>query len=173
MRPGYPVVYAVLTLDDSLAAGGMLWASDSVSRIMVNMKYVVENTEVTNEDIPQQLPEYLDALQQRVQKYKAAKSGPKKGKARKAELALPLDLMALPSFSEQDQQSLSELVTFLKDKDILSCKCSGACVTNVEEREQEEDPLCPCWRGSAVHHRGCTIWCNHEGYYGDPPACAE
>ncbi|KAF2870600.1 hypothetical protein BDV95DRAFT_462850, partial [Massariosphaeria phaeospora] len=62
MRPGFPVIHAVLTLDDSLAAGGMIWANTAIPKIMENLAYILPYAVTTNELIPRQLPEYLDAL---------------------------------------------------------------------------------------------------------------
>jgi len=61
MRPGYSVPHAALTLDDSLAVGGMLLDSNSICPIIENMQYI-ESPQVTNEKIPRQHPIYLKIL---------------------------------------------------------------------------------------------------------------
>ncbi|KAF2105295.1 hypothetical protein BDV96DRAFT_655755 [Lophiotrema nucula] len=48
----YAVVHAVLTLDDSIAAGGMIWEAVSVSKIMENLAYIIPNETSTNEYTP-------------------------------------------------------------------------------------------------------------------------
>jgi hypothetical protein len=61
MRPGHPIVYAVLTLDDSIMVGGMIWPEGGLRAVTNHITYIAENDETTNEHVPRQLLEYIDA----------------------------------------------------------------------------------------------------------------
>ncbi|KAF9729794.1 hypothetical protein PMIN06_013030 [Paraphaeosphaeria minitans] len=37
MRPGYPVIHAVLTIEDSFMTGGMIWPESSIAQVMTNI----------------------------------------------------------------------------------------------------------------------------------------
>ncbi|KAL5371085.1 hypothetical protein DPSP01_014502 [Paraphaeosphaeria sporulosa] len=63
MRPGYPVIHAVLTIEDSFMTGGMIWPESSIAQVMTNIGYIVQNSLSTNEDAPRQLPQVLNELE--------------------------------------------------------------------------------------------------------------
>ncbi|CAO2653031.1 Nn.00g024420.m01.CDS01 [Neocucurbitaria sp. VM-36] len=64
MRPGYPIVHSVLTLEDSIMVGGMIWSQDNITNIIENLQYIMhkDRASVTNEHVPKQLPEYIESL---------------------------------------------------------------------------------------------------------------
>jgi hypothetical protein len=63
MRPGYPIIHAVVTLEDSLMMGGMMWASDNIACTMENIMYIMSDPGTTNEAVPAQFPEFVDELE--------------------------------------------------------------------------------------------------------------
>ncbi|KAL5373476.1 hypothetical protein DPSP01_012665 [Paraphaeosphaeria sporulosa] len=66
MRPGYPVIHVVLTIEDSFMTGGMIWPKSSIAQVMTNMGYILQNSLSTNEDAPRQLPQVLNELETQV-----------------------------------------------------------------------------------------------------------
>jgi hypothetical protein len=64
MRPRYPVVHYILTLDDSIARGGMIWSAADIEKIVSNIEFIISTPTVTNEHIPHQLLNYFDMLKE-------------------------------------------------------------------------------------------------------------
>lgn len=64
LPPGIRVVHAVFTPEPSLAEGGMLWDERNIPGILDGLWWVAQNQACTNEAVPYQLPEIIDALEQ-------------------------------------------------------------------------------------------------------------
>ncbi|KAF2241500.1 hypothetical protein BU26DRAFT_571657 [Trematosphaeria pertusa] len=62
MRPGHCVIHSVITLDDAIMAGGMIWPREGLADVMQNMEYIMTHLDTTNEQVPKQLPEYIECL---------------------------------------------------------------------------------------------------------------
>lgn len=139
MRPGYPVVHAVLTIEDSFMTGGMIWPESSLSQVMTNMGYILQNDLSTNEAAPRQLPQVLNELETHVKAHLEANPS-----------------NSFYTYSQSDLDSVQWLVSLLKDKKLFHCECKKRC--NSASRKTSG---CPC-KDSEVHHRGCTVWC-HNG----------
>ena len=151
MRPGYPVIHAVLTIEDSFMTGGMIWPEGSIVQVMANMGYILQNNLSTNEDAPRQLPQVLNELETHVRAHlEAAPSN------------------ALYTYSQSDLDSVQRLISLLKDKRLFHCECKNKCLQprlpssdTVADTRNNGTSGCPC-KDSEVHHRGCTVWC-HNG----------
>jgi hypothetical protein len=134
MRPGYPIVHAVVTLDDSVMVGGMLWPQHGLFKLAGSLDYITSNPGTTNEYIPKQLPEYLDALD-RLARSQVVEGGYARH---------PITITA------QDTAALESLKAKLRPK--LSCTCEGGFCLNT----------CPCSIANSSRMTGCTSWCHPE-----------
>ncbi|KAF2688456.1 hypothetical protein K458DRAFT_293613, partial [Lentithecium fluviatile CBS 122367] len=151
MRPGYQVIHAVLTIEDSFMTGGMIWPESPIAQVMANMGYILQNNLSTNEDAPRQLPQVLNELETHVTAHlEAAPSN------------------AFYTYSQSDLNSVQMLISLLKDKKLFHCECKNKCLqprlppsdTPTDTRNNGASE-CQC-KDSKVHHRGCTVWC-HSG----------
>jgi hypothetical protein len=148
MRPGYPVIHAVLTIEDSFMTGGMIWPEGSVAQVMTNMGYILQNNLSTNEDAPRQLPQVLNELETHVSAHLGANSS-----------------NDFYTYSQADLDSVQGLITLLKRKELFHCECKKKCLG--PKRRAGDTPTCPC-KDSKVHHFGCTVWCHDgAGLHGD------
>ncbi|KAK7178331.1 hypothetical protein PSPO01_15619 [Paraphaeosphaeria sporulosa] len=151
MRPGYPVIHAVLTIEDSFMTGGMIWPESSIAQVMTNIDYILQNNLSTNEDALRQLPQVLNELETHVKAhFEATPSN------------------AFYTYSQSDLDSVQRLISLLKNKKLLHCECKNKCLQpTLPSSDTPTDPRnnstsgCPC-KDSEVHHRGCTFWC-HNG----------
>jgi hypothetical protein len=143
MLPGRPVVHSVLTIDDSVMIGGMMWPNSGVASVFKTLGYIIENWAVTNERIPRQLPEILNALRSLMEEMF---NNPAKSKRTGINL------------TEADGAALQELEKQMEPKFMCTCtKC--------------EPKSCPCQStkrdAGMIRTRGCTAWC-HPNTFRDP-----
>ncbi|KAK7178567.1 hypothetical protein PSPO01_15384 [Paraphaeosphaeria sporulosa] len=146
MRPGYPVIHAVLTIEDSFMTGGMIWPESSIAQVMTNIGYILQNSLSTNEDAPRQLPQVLNELETHV----------------KAHLdATPSN--AFYTYSQSDLDSVQRLISLLKDKKLFHCECKNKCLQPTlpfsgkpPGTRSNGKSRCPC-KDAGVHHRGWTV----------------
>jgi hypothetical protein len=130
MRPGFLIGHSVLTLDDCIMAGGMMWSMDDIGKIMGNLEYIMGHANVTNEHIPRQFPAVLETL---------------------LDLATAASRPNSPC-SDADIRAMRSLRGKLKP--ILSCQCGGGChekdckCLNLSEQERN------------LREPGCTTWCH-------------
>ncbi|KAH7111854.1 hypothetical protein B0J11DRAFT_585782 [Dendryphion nanum] len=105
MRPGYPVIHAVLTIEDSLMMGGMVWPERKIASLMENLRFMLSNGLTSNELMPRQLPDILDRLRRRIVESQSRES--------------PI----WGSFEDGDCESVDRLVAWAKDAAVLHCDC--------------------------------------------------
>jgi hypothetical protein len=147
MRPGLscPVPHCVLTLSDSLAAGGMVWSAADMDMTLRNMDFVIREPNATNEDIPRQLPEYLDATLDVMRRRSLRNLS--RATSRLADAYVP----------PADQlERMEALIRSWREDGLLSCLCDGRCVRPTKYGKKE---VCPCWKHDVSVHNGCTAWC--------------
>lgn len=63
MCPQHLIAHDVLKLEDSIANGNPLWDSKFLRQIFANLCYIITHELVTNEQIPNDLPEILEAIE--------------------------------------------------------------------------------------------------------------
>ncbi|KAF2741701.1 hypothetical protein M011DRAFT_413993 [Sporormia fimetaria CBS 119925] len=145
MRPGYPVIHAVLTIEDAFMTGGMIWSENSIGNIMANLEFILTNMDTTNEQAPRQLPQILERLELHVKNHLTP--------ARGVGSPFTYDLLEL--------ERVRSLIRCLKDSKAFQCECKDGCSATVD-KEGKIQTKCPCKTDSPslVHHRGCTIWCH-------------
>jgi hypothetical protein len=169
MRPGHPVVHCVLTLDDSIARGGMIWSAVDMEKIVSNIDFIISRPMTTNEHIPRQLPDYLDLLE----KYLCWE--------RPSYLDAELEKqMRRHQFTDGAKETVVAFIRDLKGRKVLSCHCSPTCRVPTEadyhrwyalagedpqKKKHDQQRFCRCWwhREELVHVQGCSTWCHPKG----------
>ncbi|KAM0721368.1 hypothetical protein Q7P37_002292 [Cladosporium fusiforme] len=63
MPPGVRTLHSVLTLEDSLMEGGMLWDEHNIPALLDELLWVAQHQLCTNEPIAYQLPKIIDELE--------------------------------------------------------------------------------------------------------------
>lgn len=63
MPPGIRIIHAVLTLENSLMCGGMLWDDFTLVPLLQTIHWIGKNQRTTNEALPYQLGEILNQLE--------------------------------------------------------------------------------------------------------------
>jgi hypothetical protein len=137
MRPGHAIVHAVLTLDDSVMVGGMVWPEQGLQALSNCLEYIAKSKDTTNEYVPKQLPEYIDAII-------------RLGNDQSEHLGLDALRLDITADDVAAMHALKE-----KLLPLLACQCKG----------QVCDAKCPCREGNQTRIAGCTTWChpNYEG----------
>jgi len=146
MRPGYPVIHAVLTIEDTFMTGGMIWSENRIGNIMANLEFILTNMDATNEQAPRQLPQILDRLDLHVKEHLVSARG----------------TGSLFNYELSELESVESLIRRLKELKLFQCECKDGCpYTNNRGKIRTK---CPCKANglSLVHHSGCTVWC-HSG----------
>jgi hypothetical protein len=184
MPPGKDlVVHAVLTVEDSLCAGGMIWPEKGpeIVRAMENLGFIIPRARVTNEYIPRQLPEYLDQLQLLMEEVVESSPSPSQGRL---------------NYTKEQQEKVVEFIESLKKNDRLSCTCKTCDVSicpclkiteiddgiddipedavhyageqsdkdiSTQEKDYDVDRVNGKeYKKGLVHALGCTAWCHAE-----------
>ncbi|KAH7070843.1 hypothetical protein FB567DRAFT_554641 [Paraphoma chrysanthemicola] len=143
MRPGYPIVHSVLTLQDSIMVGGMIWSQPDLVHCMANIKYIMDkdHADVTNEHIPKQLPAYFNELLAMMRRSAgAADKHPASGRR------------ALIPFQSSDVVAVESAIRHLK----LLLSCKSVC------KEDTCSEHCPCGEETTTRTAGCTVWCHDD-----------
>jgi hypothetical protein len=138
MRPGHPVIHAVLTLDDSIMVGGMIWPESGLKELAESMTYIAKNFPTTNEHVPRQLPEFIDAIL-------------RLGNNTRHFGALN---HLRPSITTTDLEAIQAFKKELYST--LACECAdGECGSK-----------CPCKKETKERVAGCSAWChpNYDGF---------
>jgi hypothetical protein len=169
MRPGYPVVHCVLTLDDSIARGGMIWSAADIEKIVSNIEFIISTPTVTNEHIPRQLLDYFDMLKEYLHwkrpLYMDAKSE---------------EQLQRHKFPNGARECVVTFIERLKQEGIISCHCKGTCkvpkevdyarwqtleIEDPQKKDEYQRKFCRCWwhQEELVHLRGCSTWCHPKG----------
>jgi hypothetical protein len=169
MRPGHLVIHAVLTLEDSLMAGGMMWpeSAKELEALFENLQYIALSPMVTNEHHSKQLPEILESLKIWMEMELAerkSRGSPVDGSAAPdGQVANAMSSYPAAQFTLSLLQKLNS--TIKKLKPLLSC--SSKCRNNPGPCTDD----CPCAEGNEVRTSGCTLWCHEENFYTSTYGC--
>ncbi|KAF2122015.1 hypothetical protein BDV96DRAFT_562796 [Lophiotrema nucula] len=149
MRPGYPIAHSVISLEDSLMTGGMMWPRSGIAPVLENLSYIMTHPRVTNEDIPRQLPNFLNELQLLMR-----------------ENPSPRDY----TFTDEDKKAVDNLKDLLYPKFSCAAKCVGGCKASCPclAKSDDKNPGCSVWCHSSFALNpddGCTktLRCNCQG----------
>jgi len=148
MPPGLRVVHAPLTLEDCIMSGGMVWDYRNIVETLENILYIARHPQTTNESLPTQLPEFLDALQELVAEQPSEFTSPGNTVHFKADLE---NVISRLKRACSCRHSPSKKEHSRKRQCIKECKCSDY------QRMWYCEHVCGC--KPTFGDIDCGIWC--------------